>query len=420
MDAAFPDRRLDARRAIPGEDITALVREQNAPGKEPSRPTRHGRASFTASHPSLRRTAEGFVAHVPGARYVGTPAHHRGRVLVGGFGTWDIHALNAETGSTAWSLNLSDDGPTDPTCKDGICVFNTYSCTMFGVEVATGKPLWSWYLGSPQLATVVIQDDLVFSSYPHRGENPDANYVIAAFDLKTGTPKWRRWIDAEVNSTPVSDGKHLYVATTAGTLYQFGARDGQVVAAYKNRVASPPVLAGGAVIFGRDPAATADNDMLVAGRVLFPQLEMEGPRRQQAVKPQPRPLVARRGLYTIDHGLVVATDRKTGSRMWQQRFGSEEPADVPEPMLYAGKSVLLATSSGNVLRLDPETGDVLESFRFNQGAFSSQPIAVDGWLYAGTKRGDLVAFDTGQPDLTGWEMLGGSPDRHGSADEEGI
>jgi hypothetical protein len=30
-----------------------------------------------------------------------------------------------------------------------------------------------------------------------------------------------------------------------------------------------------------------------------------------------------------------------------------------------------------------------------------------------------VAFDTGHPELTGWEMLGGGPDRRGSADEEG-
>jgi outer membrane protein assembly factor BamB len=413
------DRRLDARRVTPGEDITALVREQNVVGKEPTLPNRHGTASFTAKHPSVKRTSDGFVAHVPGARYVGTPAHHRGRVLVGGFGTWEIHALNAETGTSAWSLNLSDDGPTDPTCQDGICVFNTYSCTMFGVEVATGKALWSWYLGSPQLATVVIQGDLVYSSYPHRGENPDANYVIAAFDLKTGTPKWRRWIDAEVNSTPVSDGRNLYVATRAGTLYQFAARDGAVIAAHKNRVATPPVLVAGAVIFGRDQPPLVDNDMLATGRVLFPQLEIEGPTRQRPVHPLPRPLAARHGLYSIENGLVVATDRRTGSRMWQQRLGSEQPADVPEPMLYAGKSILLATSNGNVLRIEPETGDVLEAFVLKQGAFASQPIAVDGWLYAGTKRGDLVAFDTGQPDLTGWEMLGGSPDRHGSADEEG-
>jgi outer membrane protein assembly factor BamB len=410
--AALLDLRPDAKPVTPGDDITETVRRENAPDKEPPLPVRHGHSELTSIRPAVRRTPEGFVAQIPRARWVPTPAYHRGKVVVGGFGTYEIHAMNADTGKPAWSLHLSDDGPTDPACQDNICVFNTYSCTMFGVEADTGRTLWSWYLGSPQLATPIIQGDLVFSSYPGGG-----NYVIAAFDLKTGKPTWRRWIDAEVNSTPVSDGKHLYVATVRGTLYQFGARDGEVVAVHKNRVASPPVLTAGAVIFGRDKDLGRDNDMVASAHVLFPHLETSPDSRP--LRPQPRPLVARNGLYAVDHGVVVATDRKTGRRLWQQSIGSEPPADVPSPLLYAGKSILLATSSGNVVRIDPDTGAMMDAFVLKQGPISSQPIAVQGWLYAGTKSGEVVAFDTGHPELTGWEMLGGSPDRKGSVDEEG-
>ena len=416
--AVAADRRPEAKLGTPGEDITELVRAQNAPGKEPPAPTMHGISSPTSLRPVVRKTPEGFVAHIPGASWVPTPAHHRGRIVVGGFSTHEIHAVNAVTGKSEWSLHLSDDGPTDPACQDGICVFNTYSCTMFGVEVATGKTLWSWWLGSPQLATAVIQGDLVFSSYPHRGVNDDTPYVIGAFDLRTGAPQWRRWIDAEVNSTPVTDGKHLYVATKAGTLYQFGARDGEVVAVHRNRVSAPPVLTAEGVLFGRDLMTARDNDMLMTSRVLFPELENSRSGHEQ-VKPHPRPLVARHGLYTVEGGGVVATNRRTGQRLWQTRLGSDEPADVPSPLLYAGKSILLATRSGNVIRIEPDTGAVLDAFVLNQGAIASQPIAVAGWLYAGTRQGDVVAFDTGHPELTGWEMLGGTPDRRGSADEEG-
>lgn len=417
--AAVLDLRPEAGRATPGEDITELVREQNAPGKEPPLPTRRGVASRTSLHPIVKRTPDGFVARIPRAHDVPTPAHHRGHIVMGGYGTYEVHAISATSGKPQWSLHLSDDGPTDPACQDGICVFNTYSCTMFGVDAETGKPLWSWYLGSPQLATPIIQGDLVFSSYPSSGPHPEAPYVIAAFDLKTGAPKWRRWIDAEVNSTPVSDGRHLYLATRAGTLYQLSAREGNVVAVHKNRVSSPPVLTAEAVIFGRDQERLRDNDMLATSRVLFPHLEAAGPPKSRAVKLQPRPLVARHGLYTIERGVVVATDRRTGRRMWQHRLSTEEPADVPAPLLYAGRSILLATSGGNVLRIEPDTGAVIDAFVLKQGPIASQPIAVDGWLYAGTKGGSVVAFDTGHPELTGWEMLGGSPDRRGSADEGG-
>ena len=52
-------------------------------------------------------------------------------------------------------------------------------------------------------------------------------------------------------------------------------------------------------------------------------------------------------------------------------------------------------------------------------AFASQPIAVDGWLYAGTVDGRVVAYDSGDPSLTGWPMLGGSADRQGRSSKEG-
>ena len=413
-----PDRRPEVRRTTAGEDITQLVRNQNAPGSEPPAPKRKGVAAPTSLRPSVRRTRDGFVARLPGARSVPTPAYYRGRIYTGGYGAYEMHAISATTGARAWSLHLSDDGPTDPACQDGICVFNTYSCTMFGVDAETGRHLWSWYLGSPQLATPIIAGDTVYTSYPERGSGAVAPYALAAFDLKTGAPRWRRWIDAEVNSTPVAYGGHVYVATRLGTLYEFAAKDGAVVAAWQNRIASPPVLMAEGVIFGRDEAEQRDNDMLVTSRVLFPYLEtVDAPRR--AVKPQPRPLVARNRMIRIEKGVVVATERRTGRRLWQHRLSSEHPADVPAPLLYAGDSILLATSGGNVLRLTPETGEVISTFLLGQGPLASQPIAAKGWIYAGTNAGSVVAFDTGAPELTGWEMLGGGPDRRGSADTEG-
>jgi outer membrane protein assembly factor BamB len=191
------------------------------------------------------------------------------------------------------------------------------------------------------------------------------------------------------------------------------------VSVHKNRVAAPPVMTMAGIIFGQDHSAVRDNDMIAASRVLFPSLEVDRHSNPDVVKPQPRPLVARHGLYTIERGLLVATNRKSGQRMWQLRTDGETPAEVPSPLLYAGKSILMATARGNVLRLDPETGAVVDAFPLVQGVFASQPIAVDGWLYAGTKGGEVVAYDTGHSELTGWEMLGGSPARRGSADEEG-
>src|SRR5262249_11761353 len=159
--------------------------------------------------------------------------------------------------------------------------------------------------------------------------------------------------------------------------------EGDVVAVHKNRVTAPPVLTVEAVIFGRDQEPVRDNDMLATSRVLFPHLEQDSRAERRGGQPPPRPPPGAARRCTPAHGVVVATNRRTGRRMWQQRLGSEAPADVGAPLLYAGKSILLATSGGNVLRIDPETGAVQDAFILKVGALASQPIAVDGWLYAG-------------------------------------
>ncbi|MBL9022045.1 MAG: PQQ-binding-like beta-propeller repeat protein [Myxococcales bacterium] len=409
------DGRPKAGRLPVGEELTAEARAQNAKGKEPRKPTRRGRVS-RAMKPTIEKTVHGFVARLGGQNTV-TPVFHEGRVLAGAFSTYDLHAVDATTGAPEWSIRLSDDGPTAPTCRDGICVFNTYSCTMFGVAADTGKHLWSWYLGSPQLATPVISGDLVYSSYPDTGGPPEAPYVIGAFDLRTGAPVWRRWIDSEVNATPVAYGGKIYVATRLGTLYELGAVDGEVVSARRSRIASPPVITADGLLFARD-AVAQDSQTIKASRALFPELEGRalavGP-----VQPRPRPLVAKSRLISIDGGMLVARNKDSGRALWSTALTSLQPASVPDPLIYAGKSVLMATASGSVVRFDASTGETVDSFELAKTALSSQPIAVDGWLYAGTADGSVVGYDTGQRELTGWAMQGGTPDRQGTVDPEG-
>jgi outer membrane protein assembly factor BamB len=411
------DRRPDVGTRPQGEDLTEIARRQNAPGQEPPLPTRRGTVTMGA-RPWVQRTQDGFLARLPGARNVPTPAYHRGRVYTGGYGTYELHSIHAKTGRPAWSLHLSDDGPTDPACQEGICVFNTYSCTIFGVDAEKGTHLWSWYLGSPQLATPVVAGDIVYTSYPGSGNSFGARYVLAAFELKTGKPLWRRWMDAEVNSTPVAHRGRVYVATRVGTLYELSAKEGDILSVRKNQIASPPVFVAERALFGRAPVSR-ENDLLATSSAVFPELEPTAAQpAHDEVQPRPRPLVAQHRLVTIDRGVLVATHRATGQPLWQQRFDGEGPANVSAPLLQAGPSLLLATSHGNVLRIEPDTGEVIGVYRLGAGSIASQPIAVDGWIYAGTTSGSVVAFDTGDGELTGWEMLGGGPDRRGTLDPE--
>ncbi len=410
------DRRPGHGVATVGDDVTELARVENR--EEPPLPPRRGEVSGTEIRPVVTRTKNGFLANLQAYSTVPTPAYYRGKLYAGGFGTHELHAIDARTGRASWSIHLSDDGPTAPACEDGACVFNTYSCTLFSVDADTGRELWSWYLGSPQLATPVVAGGTVYTSYPgYRQDGRDARYVVAAFELKTGKPKWRRWIDAEVNSTPVAHKGRVYLATHVGTLYEFGADDGAIVDVRAEAIASPPVITSDGVFFGHDELPR-ENDMIASAGAIFPELELVNAQRR-AITPRPRPLVVRHRLVTVEGGTVVASSRKDGRRLWQRRIDEAGEAKGPafDPLLYAGGSVLFA-SGDTIYRLDADSGDVVARFPLGKVQVASQPIAHDGWLYAGTTRGAIVAVDTGDGQLTGWDMLGGGPDRRGTSDPE--
>ncbi|MBK8251539.1 MAG: PQQ-binding-like beta-propeller repeat protein [Polyangiaceae bacterium] len=412
---ALADFRPESGFKSVGEDITDYVRAQNAEGREPPMPKRKGGVARTGLRPRITKRSNGFVANIPRASRMASPAFYNGRIYAAGFGSYELYALGAQTGKPEWGIHLSDDGPTDPACKDGVCVFNTFSCTLFGVDADTGKHLWSWYLGAPQLATPVVAGKIVYSSYPsYSSETP---FVIAAFDLHTGKPLWQRWIDDEVVSTPVAHKGSVYLGTRLGTLYQFGAENGEVISAKKSMITSPPVVTARGILFNHE-ATPAPNDYIVSSAPIFPELEVTR-LRQQRIEPKPRPLVSEDRFIEVDNGVVRATNLSSGDPLWHVRMDDDKPANINAPLLRAGSSVLLATAQGNILRIDPDSGQVISVFQLEGGGLSSQPIAVDGWIYAGTHAGTIVAYDTGDGSLTGWEMLGGGPDRRGTVDPEG-
>ena len=418
--AMADDKRPEVGRRAGGDDITDFVRELNATS-EPPAPTRPGNATLSNGTPDVVVSGGRFVTPLPKTRYPGvsakvsTPAYYRGRIYAGTLDGYELHAIDAETHTASWTAKLSDHGPTAPGCEDGVCVFNTHSCTTFALDAETGEHLWSWWLGDPQLATPVIADGRVYTSYPSsyagmQGQT-DVPYIVAAFDLKTGEPKWRRFIDARVNAAPVAHDGRVYVASLKGTLYTFAERDGEVLAARRGRVASAPVVWENSVFFGHDAGRTFSETLAVAHPV-FPELEKHD---SHFIKPRPRPLVAAHRLIEIVDDNVIAVDRRSGRHLWKHQLSGEKAAPIAAPMLFAGESILLATAGGDVLRLSPDDGEVSTIYRLGGGALSAQPIVHDGWIYAGTHSGRLVGFDTGDRTLTGWPMFGRGPDRRGGA-----
>src|SRR5262245_46128467 len=178
---------------------------------------------------AIAKTATGLEISLPSKAPIPTPTVYDGKLLVsGGFHSKEFYCFDAATGKFIWGINLDDDGPTAAACDDGIGVFNTESCTLFAVDINTGKQLWSYWLGDPLTSTPTIANGKVFTSYPARGgggqqglapnnaaqaanpppaqgkpadatgkAQPPCSHVLAAFDLKTGKILWQRWIDSD-------------------------------------------------------------------------------------------------------------------------------------------------------------------------------------------------------------------------------
>jgi hypothetical protein len=64
------------------------------------------------------------------------------------------------------------------------------------------------------------------------------------------------------------------------------------------------------------------------------------------------------------------------------------------------------------LQVDAEKGHVQNTYKVN-APLRSQPAVVDGWVYAGSEDGKLIAVDTGDQKLTGWSTWGGDAQRTG-------
>src|SRR5262245_46623180 len=160
------------------------------------------------------RVIEGYRARVTPARGVATPAISGGAVIFGGgFGSYEMYALDEATGTLRWQVHTRDDGPTAAVVEDGAALFNTESCTLMAVDAATGALLWERWLGDPLMAQPAAGDGRVVMVYPRNGK-----HWLGAFEIRSGRPLWETETGHDVITAPVIANGHVYMATYDGAV----------------------------------------------------------------------------------------------------------------------------------------------------------------------------------------------------------
>ncbi len=406
-----------AQESIAGEDLTQTVRRWNT--RLPMPNFRPGNVRVTRQQKTVDRIPEGFKVRVSNAdQVIPTPLVVNGRVYVGGgFSSHEFHCLDGTTGQVIWTVYLSDNGPAPAAYYNGAVYVNTESCTLFSLNAQTGLQLWSAWLGDPLPTMPAVTEGRVFTAYPAPGGpafDGGISRVLACLDSRTGRPIWLRWIDHEILSAPVADREDVYVATFGGMLYRFRQSDGTVMLAVRSRPTSAPVIVDKYVFYSR---VRDDTERIIAHSNSSNQLQLETAENARAFWPQggeaqvayqyqgSRPLVWGGRMYMSLGDAVYCVGLVHGMQYWSQK--------VPEPLppVAAGKALVVATKRGELLCLEPGSGEVLAKYQLGERLLFP-PVVVGGNIYAGTAQGNLICVKTGDQQLTGWPCWGGSANRN--------
>jgi outer membrane protein assembly factor BamB len=423
-----------------GEDVTAQMQALNS-SEHAGPPTKFRKGHVTPKKaPVTKKTKYGFEIRFASGAPVTTPAVYRGKVYTsGGFNSKEFHAFVASTGKSAWSISLDDDGPSSAACEDGLCAFNTESCTLFVVDAETGKQQWSVWLGDPLTGSPTIDNGRVFTSYPAQGRTaknaggkaapPNATHAMAAFDLKTGKILWQKWLDSGVMSAPVASGKFVYVSTFGGTLVKFDQASGEISYAIKARATSAPVIQFAAdglesMYFTRRGEADGESDgaeeMIMRTDHNHPKTKFKAARKKAKYLDKG---VQEKSTYQDE---AEASDSGNG-------FGGAAPAAanpaaaydnigqgrVSSMQAFQGSRILhmgdrnVNTMGDEVIATSAETGEKLWSFKLSGdmtrsgGSLGTAPLAAGNSVVFATLDGEVKRLDPATGKVSGaWKIAG--------------
>lgn len=153
---------------------------------------------------------------------VGTDAAIRGNPTVDGgrlfFGSWDhgVYALDAKTGERIWRYDTKGIVQSTPAVGDGKVVVGSRSAKLFALDAGTGQETWSHVYrdGSWVESSAVYRDGVFFVG-------SSDSLKLSAFDANTGVEKWSFKTGGWSWATPVLAGDVAYIGGLSAFPYYF-------------------------------------------------------------------------------------------------------------------------------------------------------------------------------------------------------
>ncbi|WP_375570042.1 PQQ-binding-like beta-propeller repeat protein [Ahrensia marina] len=312
----------------------------------------------------------------------------------------NVTAVAISGGGQSWRRNLRPEGEDGQVGAGGVALGGgrVFAATGFGqlfaLDANSGQTAWAIDLDTPALSAPTFAGEQVYVI-------TQSNTVLA-LSAADGTERWRfRGVPATAgllgSGTPAVSGNTVIVPYSSGEIVALNATDGeprwadavvtgaryQALSGLRDLVASPVIASGSVIATG------------VGGRTISVGLDSGNRQWETNVGSVHTPIVAGDVIFLVDlEGRLMALSRSTGDIQWATRLpgGTGEGQEKWAGPALADNVLFLASSDGNVLRVNPANGEVLGTTSVNEDIFL-RPIAAGGRLLALAADGTLLALN---------------------------
>ena len=370
-------------------------------------PQFNGNAAHSIGHVatsgSLQQVWRASAGSGSGGRVVSSPIVVGGRVYAMDAAS-TVSAHDASSGARVWSVDLT---PETENAIDGfgggLAAANgrLYVSSGFGflaaLDAGSGAEIWKGSMRAPSRSAPAIAGGRV---YAVTRENR-----VFAFDAETGETDWdesglEQTAGILGGAGPAATDKVVIAPYSSGELVAYLASSGRPIweddltgirgsggLAAMTDVTGDPVIADGVVY-----AASQ------AGRLVAIDLRDGDRLWTRSIGGSQAPYIAGNAVFFVDDGgELYALDRQTGDTAWRVSLGGyRDPDDREEPIVWAGpvaagNRLLLTSSTGRLISVDPTNGTIVAEASLSGGS-SLPPVVANGTIYVLTDDADLLAF----------------------------
>lgn len=328
------------------------------------------------------------------------PIEAAGRIYVMD-GMADVSAHDAKTGAMIWRRNIMPKSRRDREAWGGGLVFadgKIYATSGFRevvrLDAATGAIDWRTPTEAPMHAAPTVSDGRVYSV--------DVNDELLAFNTTDGSQVWTYQALAEPAriigaSSPAVDNETLVTSFASGELVALRAANGNELwntslsrTSRTNALSEIRDIPGRPVIYKTDVFAVSHADVMSAV-----DLRTGVARWTLPISAVTTPWAAGDVVYVVDQsGQVICISRESGQVYWIRDLNEgvkKKARALWSSPVMAGTRLIVVSSKGQAVALNPKTGATVSSLRLGSDALIG-PIAVNGLVYVVTDKAELVAI----------------------------